>query len=642
VNPSLRKFLERLASASLVAAAILLISGTSLFRFVDRKTIDYRFTIRDSLRKPEPKSPVIIVTIDGKTLDRYPDPADLNDAMMRGIEILSGARAIGFDVLHLSAMDPGRCNYDKGIFLKTIVNSKRLVVPYYMMKNDLSMPVYVAELMAEIMGLDGKEISHFPQKAKFKLLDASEKILPVRFGYANLSSDGDGVIREIKLAEKFGDMVMPAFPLAIYMRYEGIEASGVFESPDGLRAGKKLIPQTGSRMAINYAAPPGRFPHVSLADVIGRRGDAGFLKRNFRGRIVLIGAYDLRIPDFHPTPYYASSLGRTENMFGVEIVANALDTIVTGNFIRSEPAWMKTAAVFISCILAVFLLVRPPLWCSLPLLAALMACWAAAGQYAFTRYAFMLDVVSVSAALPLAFLVGHLHNTFILDRDKRFIQRVLGSYLDHRIVKELSSRSDLSLLRGRRKEITVLFSDIRGFTTMSEKLSPEQVVEILNIHLSAMSDIIIRSGGMVDKYIGDCIMAVWNAPNDVGNHRRLACETALRMLDALKDVNRVISEKGIKLAAELKIGIGLNTGYAIVGNIGSELKSDYTAIGDTVNVASRLESLNKQFGTGIIVSESTVEGIRDVFTVRDLGAIPVKGRAEPVQIYELIAVNKSA
>jgi adenylate cyclase len=642
VSQTLRKLLERLTVVLTAAAIIFLISGTNMFRFMERKTLDTRFTIRDYHGKTAREPRIIIAAIDGKTLDRYSDPAELNDAMMKGIEIMSaaGAGAIGFDVLHLSAVNPSRCDYEKGVFLKTIVASKRMVVPYYMMKNDLGIPIYVNELMSEIMGLGQDEIAHFPQKAKFKLLDASAQILPVRFGYANLSSDSDGVIREINVARKFGDSQLPTFALAIYMRYAGIDASAIRETADSLRAGKKIIPLTGHRMMINYTAPPGRFPHVSLADIIDRSADADYLKRNLNGRIVLIGAYDLRIPDFHPTPYYASSLGSTNNMFGVEIVANAIDTIANSRFIKREPAWMKIAAILASCLIAVFLLVRPPLWLSIPLLAALMAGWAVIGQYAFSRFGVLLDIVTVEAALPFAFLVGHLHNTFILDRDKRFIQRVLGSYLDHRIVKELSERSDLSLLRGRRKEITVMFSDISGFTTLSEKLSPEQVVEILDIHLSAMSNIIIKSGGMVDKYVGDCIMAVWNAPNDVDNHRLLACETALKMQAALKDVNKAISDAGVPLPTELKVGIGLNTGFAVVGNIGSELKSDYTAIGDTVNVSSRLESLNKQFGTGIIISESTMEGISDLLIVKDLGAVPVKGRGEPVSIFELVEIKR--
>ena len=197
MSHSLRKFLERLAVVLAAAAIVFLISGTNMFRFVERKTLDTRFTIRDYHKKPAADSPIIIVSIDGKTLDRYPDPAELNGAMMNGIEIMSaaGARAIGFDVIHLSSVNPSRCDYEKGVFLKTIMASKRMVVPYYMMKDDLGIPVYVNELMSEIMGLGQEEIARFPQKAKFKLLDASEKILPVRFGYANLTSDRDGVIR---------------------------------------------------------------------------------------------------------------------------------------------------------------------------------------------------------------------------------------------------------------------------------------------------------------------------------------------------------------------------------------------------------------------------------------------------------------
>lgn len=632
-----RKFLEKLLVALLAAFVVFLFSSSSLHDFIERKTLDYRFTVRDSLKTPAPESPVLIVGIDKKSLDRFTDPIALNDALMEAVVLVSdaGAKTVGFDVLHLTAVDPSKCRYEKGAFLGAIMASEGTVVPYHLMRRDVGMPTYVADLMAQIMGLDEADIRAFPQKAKLKLLDAAEEMLPARFGYANLAVDRDGVVRGVRLVEDYGGALLPGFATAIYLQYSGVETKDVKLTKTGIRAGDKLIPHENGRTLINYAAPPGLYPHVSLADVIERKDDAAFLRDTFAGKIALIGAYDLRIPDFHATPYYASSIGKTHNMFGVEIAANVLDTLINGRFIRRESRGAAAALLLAACLIPVFSLVRLPLWKSLPLLAALMLGWSGLAQAVFARQYLWLGVVSIEAALPFAFLVGHLHNTFILDRDRRFIRRVLGSYLDPRIVRDLAERGDASLLGGRRREVTVLFSDIRGFTTLSERLEPEQVVEVLNVHLSAMSDVIMGTGGMVDKYVGDAVMAVWNAPNDVADHRLLACETALKMQAAIKEVNAEIARRGIELPGELRIGIGVNTGHAVVGNIGSAQKSDYTAIGDAVNVAARLESLNKEQGTTIIVSDTACEGLGDKLNLKDLGEVNVKGREEAVRIFEL-------
>lgn len=640
VKPAVRKNIERIGVALLSAALIFLLARTAILRNIERKTIDYRFIVRDALRKPAPRSPVLIVAIDAKSLERYSDPIALNDALMDAVTAVSSAKpaAIGFDVLHISSVDASKCNYDRGAFLETIAASRKMVIPYYLMAGDVGMPVYVADLMAEAMGIDRSDVQRFRGAAKLKLLDAAQKMLPVRFGYANLSLDPDGVSRDLALTSAFGDSVLPGFALSIYLRgaFHGADVK-LRATPSLLQAGPIAIPLSEGRLFINYAAPPGGFPHISIADVLDHKRDAAYMHRAFSGRIVLVGAYDYSIPDFHSTPYTTSG---TNNMFGVEIIANVIDTIVQKRFIQVESAAMRIAVLLIACILAVLVLAHLPLWKGAAALAVLMAAYAAAAQYTFSNSRFLLDLTPVLIALPFAFLLGHLHNTLVLDRHKRFIQRVLGSYLDPRIVRSLADSSDATLLQGRRREITVLFSDIRGFTTLSEKLQPEQVVELLNVHLSTLSDIIMRSGGMVDKYVGDCIMAVWNAPNDIPDHRLLACETALKMQESLPGIRSTLAEKGIALDSELRIGVGLNTGYAVVGNIGSERKSDYTAIGDVVNVASRLESLNKQFGTGIIISASTAESIRERIRIKDLGAVPVKGRNEPVAIFELIAIEQ--
>ena len=233
--------------------------------------------------------------------------------------------------------------------------------------------------------------------------------------------------------------------------------------------------------------------------------------------------------------------------------------------------------------------------------------------------------------------------TYYYLSEKKSRKKVIGAfekYVSKEVVKEILDDPEKLKLGGERRTITIFFSDIRGFTTISEKLSPEELVKLLNEYLTEMTNIILTHNGVVDKYMGDAIMAFWNAPLDQPKHAELTCSTALEMEKKLKQLQKEWNARGVP---PLEIGVGINTGPAVVGNMGSYERFDYTAMGDTVNLGSRLEGLNKQYGTRIIISETTKSAVeKKPFLVRKLDKVMVKGKKEPITIYELSSKKEDA
>jgi adenylate cyclase len=231
------------------------------------------------------------------------------------------------------------------------------------------------------------------------------------------------------------------------------------------------------------------------------------------------------------------------------------------------------------------------------------------------------------------------YDSFLKHRQAKFYKGVFSTYVSPEILEEIVEDPEKLKLGGEKREVTVLFSDIRGFTSLSEKLSPDRLVKLLNTYLTPMTDIVLKNKGMLDKYIGDAIMAIWNAPVEVKDHRERALITGFEMIRKLNEVNEILKQEGFP---EIKIGIGINTGEAVVGNMGSEKRFEYTAIGDTVNLASRLEGLNKLYmigETGVLASEFTVIPVKDKelpFLVVEVDMVRVKGKKKPVRIFTLL------
>ncbi len=444
--------------------------------------------------------------------------------------------------------------------------------------------------------------------------DVMEPVSPVRkaaaqLGYINVVTDFDGVTRAANTNIQ-GDHVH--FTHAILKQYLGRDA------------------ETKNRFLVNYIGRPGTYTRYSFRDVLNGR----YEKDEFKDKIILIGA---TATDLHDSYLVPTSAGIA--MPGVEVHANTVQQLITGKDLEVASSGMTIFIIFLVAI-GVALMVF-----YLPMLMSALLSFGVIFLYVFIAiFVFDTGVILNIVYVPLTAIVAYVSTIvyFYLSekKSKKEVMGAFGKYVSKDVIKHIMENPERLKLGGEKREITVFFSDIRGFTTISEKLSPEQLVTLLNEYLTEMTNIILKHNGVVDKYMGDAIMAFWNAPLDQPKHAERACMTCLDMEDRLKELQKKWTEEGVP---PLEIGIGLNTGYAVVGNMGSFDRFDYTAMGDTINLGARLESINKQYGTRIIISKSTRKKVAELpFVMRKLDKVMVKGKKEPITIYELISTKENA
>jgi len=313
----------------------------------------------------------------------------------------------------------------------------------------------------------------------------------------------------------------------------------------------------------------------------------------------------------------------------VEMHANALNTILMGNFLHYAPTALNAIVLLLVVMLVSLMVSRLSTIWSLVVTVGAIVVWFFLFMLVFEYYNYILTFSAPAFGAFLAFLAVVAYRTVFEERDKRRIRDMFGKYVSPAVVDEiLESPPELG---GVDKELTVFFSDIRGFTTLSESLSPQELVNHLNQYLTAMTDLILDYAGTLDKYVGDEIMCFWGAPVPEPDHALLACKCAVRQMQVLDQMNRNWPPE-----KRLDIGIGLNTGIMTVGNMGSIGRMNYTLMGDNVNLGARLEGTNKQYMSHIIMSETTYAQVRDKVVARELDVIKVKGKNKPVLIYELV------
>lgn len=431
-------------------------------------------------------------------------------------------------------------------------------------------------------------------------------------GFTNLNVSLDGIARRIQAqTERFKSF--------------GFQIAGLFKKDINSEIGKYGV----KLFRINYHGGENTYPVFSLNDVLDDRVPAGF----FKDKIVLIGATAPDLHDFHSTPFGMLS--------GVEVQANIIQTFLNREIFTSNKAANLIAIVLLS-FLAVIISFKVGRFILLTLyIILLLLAYNLLVFISFDNF-FILDVFYPNLAAILSSALSVSWQYIITRKEKKFIQDSFSRYLAPEVVNELIKNPGQLKLGGIRKNITILFSDIRGFTALSEKMPPEQLTHFLNRYLSAMTGVIMANGGLVDKYIGDAIMAFWGAPLDEPDHALKAVLAALKMVEELAEFN----QKRSKDDPAIETGIGLNSGEVTVGNMGSEKRFDYTVIGDNVNLASRLEGLNKYYRTKIIASHSTVETIgqeklnQNQVVFREIDTVKVKGKKESVKIFELFEKSR--
>jgi len=659
----------KIAFFSTLTVLVIYYLDPDFLSLLELKALDLRFVHRGKIT---PTGKVALVTIDEKSLDelgRWPWPrvrmAQLLDALMK-----SGPKVVGFDIVWA---EPDENSEFKGLSavgkkVKELGVDSRELENYLSealkrADTDRALADSIARSRATVLGYffhffpgEVQEKGQRPTQENLPSLSAynlvkytSQEATRVQLfeadyaevnipaisgaaegqGYFNIFPDRDGVVRWIPMVIRYQGRHYCALSLAVLQKFLDnpplilrLAEFGVQE----VRLGDLAIPTNEEgRMLINYRGPHKTFPHYSITDVIHGRVPA----EAFKGKIVLVGATAMGIYDIRVTPF--------DHVFpGLEVHANVIDSIIGKQFLY-RPNWVTLfdilAVIAIGLILGLILSRVKALW------GALAGGLLFFAFYILSKLLFQGQGVWVNTTYPFFNLIltylgitGYRYMTE--EREKKKVRGAFQYYLTASVVEQMLENPEKLKLGGEKKDLTVLFSDIRGFTSISERMTPETLVKFLNEYLTKMTDLVFKYDGLLDKYMGDAIMAVWGAPLDQADHTQRACFTALDMVDELLVLQEKWAAEGMP---KLNIGIGINSGPMVVGNMGSERRFDYTVMGDSVNLGSRLEGLNKLYGTHIIVSEMVYERVQEQVLGRELDSVRVKGKGQPAKIYELMA-----
>jgi len=541
----------------------------------------------------QPQTPIVIVAIDESSIielnQQWPFPRAMHAALLDKIAA-DKPLAIGIDLIFDVPSSRGPAD-------------------------DKALGEAVARAGNVVLGAAPK----YENRGDVEMFDANMPLPIIRkggiVGPVNLVQDAvDGHVRRAPLRVRVGDEFLLGFDAQIYQMAvnQGLPAAA-------LPVGRSIL--------INYNGPPRTFPWVLYYKAL--KGEDEFVPKGyFRGKIVLIGPTSDVLHDFFPTAFARGS----DQMPGVEIHANVLETYIRGNRVREVPVWISTVLAAAAALVGAALVVRLH---ALRAFFTAVLLWLVLTIFAYVGFLYF-DVWMRGMAGTVGLFLGYgatvIENFVREQREKRR----LSQFFSPEVLREVVRHRDDNSLGSTRRLVTVLFSDIRGFTTLSERLEPEQVAEMLREYLTEMTEIVFRHGGTVDKYIGDCVMALYNAPSPDPDHAVKAVRTGLEFQEKTLEVSKRWEEK---LGVQIRNGVGINTGEAVVGTMGSRQRLEYTAIGDTINLGARLESITKEYGIGIIVSEYTHKLLKDEFMTRELGEVIVKGKSQPVKIFGVLPAS---
>ncbi|MDF1497098.1 MAG: adenylate/guanylate cyclase domain-containing protein [Patescibacteria group bacterium] len=536
-------------------------------------------------------SRIVLVAIDDASmarLGRWPWDRAVHGELMNRIAS-AGPLAIGYDVNFPETSDAE----NDGALALAIQQAGKVVLPVEL---ELSLS----------SGKDGYTATKFLPPISQIAVSAA------RIGHTNTPQDADGVVRRIPLYASLADSgVIPAFAYRI-LEVAGIEAS----LSDGA--------DNANRVIVHYADKPGAaFPIYSAAEVM----DDLEVRKLLKNRIVLVGA---TAPDLHDNQRVPTSI--TQPMNGVEIHASLLNTLLQKKFLYELPGWILALWILgIALLLGIIIPLVRARW-SVPMAFLLWIGSVIAAFICFDK-GWIVDILWITISIIITFSAVMLERRVASEKQKREIRHAFSHYVSSSVVDSILENPAQLQLGGVRKDMTVMFSDVRGFTTISEGLSPDALVKLMNTYLTRMTEIVFKHEGVLDKYIGDAVMAFWNAPLDQEDHAKRAVDTALEMLSELRKMN----EEKLFGDLEIKIGVGINSGEMVVGNMGSTDRFDYTVIGDNVNLGSRMEGLTKQYGIALLISESTKNELPEgEYLIRPIDLVAVKGKSKPIKMYEVI------
>lgn len=624
------------------------------------KSLDMRFKIRGG-RKPSGN--IVIAGIEDKGIEaygRWPWPRSVFAQLLVSLKE-SGAKTIVFDLLF---PEP-----EKSQVAQAITSLAKTYKELDLLKDNFHSQIFFDEmsqiikesdndsLMAQAVDWSGnvilgmafepgenkKKLATITNKAlyQFNLEDRAwdhthffqreQMLLPIKklgkaavsMGYVNVFPDRDGIIRRAK--STILSQHAPFMPMAVAAAGHYLSKDPFLDPNGSLQiADRKITFDASGDIYLDFYGIENSFPSFSIADIIEGRILPGELK----DKIVIIGGMATGLGDIWPTPL-------SGEIPGVFIQATFLDNILQNRVLKmpENKIWLNFCAIIAMVFIPLVLMALFS-----PVISTLVWIFSLVGYAAIIQYLFMDHQLIWPAVLPIgagfsATLVLLVYNFMIEGRQHRWIKKSFSQYLSQDVIDILVKRPELLKLGGEEKELTVIMADIRNFTTLSEGLSPTELTQLLNLYLGEMTDVILDHGGTLDKYMGDAIMAFFGAPIHDGNNASNACRSAIKVCERLHEKRKEWALKGLP---SLQIGIGLNTGPMVVGNLGSARRFDYSVIGDHVNLASRLEGLSKVYGVKMLISENTRNHLGSDFTCRELDKVRVKGKEEPVRIYELL------
>jgi adenylate cyclase len=615
-----RSLLYITLAAALLPLFLYILSPPFMESF-DRLFYDMRFRMRQTV----PDSRVVVVTVDEESIDRYGRWPWPRATLLKLLEAITAdepsvvALDIVFSEKENDAVDARMAEFFK--------NNENVVASYFFRNESRAVSRHEGGSFLKFSRykvLKGETKSgSIPSFNNPEVNIASIQEAAARSGYFNFFPDPDGVYRTVPLVVAYGGDFYP--PLSIQALQAALDEDAVLSlDASGVRGvflgGRSIPVKMDGSVQLNFYGPGGTIASHSAARVMDSKIPPG----TFKDKIVFIGVTEMGIADLRSAPTDAT-------MPGVELHATFVSNFIKNEFI-SRGVWapvFEISFMLITSLLLIYLSkVRGRLiW---EATALLLVIYLAVDYYVFVRLLTPLYTVYPIVSLLFGAATGQAYRTVVIQRKARFVKKAFGSYLAPELVDVISKNPDILRLGGQKREITCMFSDIRGFTSISEILEPTELINVLNESLGPCTDIILRHRGMLDKYMGDAIMALFNVPLDVDRHTDRAVAAACEMVLGLYALND--SWKDRKWP-RIDIGIGINRGDAVVGNMGTKARFDYTAIGDAVNLASRLEGLNKMYGTRIIISEFAKAALTDTFKMLPLDYVKVKGKKEPIMIY---------
>lgn len=614
----------RIALISLASLLLSALTLSPLFSNFELKAYDL---LSRRLNPGRGAEEIVVVQVDQPSLDSlaaegvtWPWPRQIYAPLF---ERLSQADAVFADIIFSEPSSYG--NEDDIILAASIRKSGNVILPVFATANKRALD----EAGRAFLDRLSLRLAAEPGESRPFVITPIAPLASAAHGGGNvmIKPDRDGVYRRLPLLFQAAGYTLPHFVLGHLLE------KGLVTIDQGrlMRRGKALPLDQGSLLV---RIPRGARPYetVPAFDLISDAGSVRYPPSYFKGKKVLLGLTAAGLFDLKPTAVSAVSSGAL-------VHAATLDALLHGGYLKQVPA--AAVALFMLIIAATvcgFVLTHTAMRANLLLLLAMLLVAAGVPTVLFS-WGWYLALIPPLAALLVSFAAASIYSYATEGRERRFVRRTFSQYMDETVVAHLLKHPDLIKPGGQRRRVTVFFADIAGFTTIAEQFSPEETALILHDVLNAVSEEVIRHHGVIDKYIGDCVMAFWGAPLESPQAVADACRAALASLEALERVNAAFAARGL---GAISMRVGLHTGDAIVGNLGSDRLFDYTVVGDTVNLASRLESANKFFSTRIMLSEETVREAGAGFIVRELGPIAVKGKSQPVRIFELLARQEHA